>query len=339
MIKYLKELCELCGPSGKEQVVAEYIKDKISPYCDCQIDAMGNLIAFKKGANRPVKKVMLDAHTDEVGFIVTSVTNDGFLHFTTLGGINTEALVSKRVQINGHIGVIQVKPVHLLKGDDAENMPDKNNLTIDIGAKDRDDALTMVSIGDSGTYYSEFVQFGDDFIKAKALDDRFGCAVLMNLIEQDLPYDMWFSFSTQEELGLRGAKTASYSIDPDCAIVVEATTAADLVGVPENKRCCYVGRGAVLSFMDNSTLYDADLYRSALQIANDKGIKVQTKQAVAGGNNAGSIHQSRSGVKTLTVSIPCRYLHSPSCVISAKDIDSVTDIVREAAIKMCEGNL
>ena len=276
---------------------------------------MGNLIAFKKGANRPAKKVMLDAHTDEVGFIVTSITSDGFLHFTTLGGINTEALVSKRVQINGHIGVIQVKPVHLLKGDDADNMPDKNNLTIDIGAKDRDDALKMVNIGDSGTYYSEFVEFGDGFIKAKALDDRFGCAVLMNIIEQDLPYDMWFSFSTQEELGLRGAKTATYSIDPDCAIAVEATTAADLVGVPENKRCCYVGKGAVLSFMDNATLYDAELYRSALKIADEKGIKVQTKQAVAGGNNAGAIHQSRSGVKTLSVSIPCRYLHSPSCVV------------------------
>ncbi len=339
MIKYLKELCEICGASGSETAVADYIQSVISPYCECKIDSMGNLIAFKKGAQRPVKKVMLDAHMDEVGFIVTSVNDDGSMYFTALGGINVEALVSKRVQINGHVGVIQVKPVHLLKGDDTDKMPDKDSLTIDIGAKDREDALKMVSIGDTGTYVSDFIEFGDGFIKAKALDDRFGCAVLMNIIEQDLSYDMWFSFSTQEELGLRGAKTAAYTIDPDYAIAVEATTAADLVGVPENKRCCYVGKGAVLSFMDNSTLYDSELYRSALKIADEKGIKVQSKQAVAGGNNAGAIHQSRSGVKALTVSAPCRYLHSPSCVISKDDVDCVYKLVREVATAMCADSL
>ncbi len=339
MIKYLEELCLLSGASGDEKAVREYISNVISPYCECKVDNMGNLIAFKKGAERPAHKIMLDAHTDEVGFIITSITEDGFLYFTTLGGINIEALIGKRVQINGHNGVIQVKPVHLLKGDDADKMPEKSTLTIDIGATGREDAEKLVSVGDIGTYLSDFVEFGSNFVKAKAIDDRLGCAILMNLIEEDLPYDMWFSFSTQEELGLRGARTSAYGINPEYAIIVESTTAADLVGMPENKKCCKLGEGAVLSFMDNSTLYNSELYNSALKIAAEKGIKTQVKRAVAGGNNAGAISQSREGVKAITVSVPCRYLHSPSCVISLDDAESVLKLVRELAVNIATGNI
>lgn len=337
MIKHLKELCAISGASGNEADVAAYIYEHIAPYCECRADVTGNLIAFKKGASRPVKKVMLDAHMDEVGFIVTSVSDDGFLYFSVLGGINMESLLAKRVQINGHTGVIQVKPIHLLHGDEAKKMPVKKDLTIDIGAKSRDEALELVQIGDIGTFESTFTEFGRNCIKAKAIDDRVGCAILMNLLERDLPYDMWFSFSVQEELGLRGAKTAAFGIQPDCALVIEATTAADLTGVPEEKQVCRLGRGAVVSFMDSATLYEPKLYRAALEIAEKKNIPVQSKQAVAGGNNSGSIHLTGSGIRTFTISVPCRYLHSPSCVIQAEDADSVLSLAYEMAVGMASG--
>ncbi|HZJ77938.1 MAG TPA: M42 family metallopeptidase [Clostridia bacterium] len=335
MINELKILSELNSTSGREKNVRNYIISQIKDIADYSIDALGNLLVFKKGKSRPKNKVMLASHMDEVGLIITYITDDGFLKFTTVGGVDTKVILGRCVRIgeNNINGVIGVKPVHLLKKDEKSVIPEKDNLYIDIGAKSKDEASELVQMGDTAYFNSDFVEFGEGCIKAKALDDRVGCAIMLEIIKSELLYDTYFAFTVQEEVGLIGAKTAAFNIAPDYAIVVETTTAADINGVKGHKRVCSLADGAVISFMDRATVYDKELYDLAFEIADKKSIAVQPKTVVAGGNDAGSIHCSGKGVKTLTVSLPCRYLHSPSCVINKKDIDSVLKIVSELSIE------
>lgn len=327
MIKTVKELSLLCGTSGRETKIRDYIISKIDRKCDYHIDALGNIIAFKKGKKAPSHKVMLDAHMDEVGVIVTFITGDGMLKFSPVGGIDTKVLLARQIIFdNGTLGVVGIKPIHLSKGDDKTKIPDADSLYIDIGASSKEEAEKLINIGDTGVFLSDFIEFGDSKIKGKALDDRVGCAVLLDMIDSDLEYDAYFSFSVQEEIGLRGATTSAYGIDPDYAIVLETTTAADIIDVPEHKKVCKLGEGAAVSFMDRSTLYSKELFDTAFKIAGKKGIKIQPKTVIAGGNNAGAVHKTRAGVKTITVNTPCRYLHSPSCVCDTRDIESVRNL-------------
>ena len=335
MLELLKQLCLLDGTSGDEDCVREFIISEIQGYCDYKTDNLGNIICFKKGKNRPAKKVMLDAHMDEVGLIITSVTSDGFLKFKTVGGIDTAALMFRKVKIGGKvIGVIGGKPIHLIKGDARKKLPECDSLYIDIGASSKAQALEKVSLGDRAILESDFVLSGEN-IKAKAIDDRIGCAVLIGLLKSDSEYDFYASFSVQEEIGTRGAKTAAFAINPDAALVIEATTAADISSVPDDKKVCKLGNGAVVSFMDRGTVYDKNYYTAALQ----SGITCQPKQAVAGGNNSAGIHLSREGVRTLAISLPCRYIHSASCVASLDDCKSVESLAKYMLNGICSGNI
>ena len=338
MLDLLKKLCRIDAPSGSENQVRDFILGEIENYAECRVDSMGNIIAFKKGARTPDKKIMLDAHMDEVGFIVTSVDDSGFLRFTTLGGINPQVVAGRRVRFvkNSVIGVVGVKPVHLCTAEEKSKAIKLTDLYIDIGAKNKDDALSVVELGDSAVFEGGLEEFGDGKLCGKAIDDRAGCAVLIDMIKRDLPYDMYFTFTVQEELGLRGAKTATFGVAPDYAIVVEATTAADISGVSEQERVCVLGQGATVSFMDRSTVYNKELFDLCIKTGKEKNIKTQVKSAVAGGNNAGEIHLSRGGVKTLSISVPCRYLHSASCVIAQEDLFSVSKLVRAMAERMLE---
>lgn len=327
MLDTVKELSLLCGTSGRETKIREYIISRIDGKCEWHEDALGNIIAFKKGERAALHKVMLDAHMDEVGVIATFINSDGTIKFSSVGGINTKVLLAKQIVFdNGTVGVVGIKPIHLSKGEERTKIPSQDSLYIDIGASSKEEAEKYVKIGDTGVFLSDFVEFGDSKIKGKALDDRVGCAVLLDMIESDLPFDAYFSFSVQEEIGLRGATTSAYGIDPEYAIVLETTTAADLIDVPEHKKVCILGEGAAVSFMDRSTLYSKELFDTAFRIAGEKGIKIQPKTLVAGGNNAGAIHKARAGIKTITVNTPCRYLHSASCVCDTRDIVSVRQL-------------
>ncbi|MBR3868474.1 MAG: M42 family peptidase [Clostridia bacterium] len=324
MIDTIKELSLLNGTSGRETKIREYIIEKIDGKCDWHTDALGNIIAFRKGKKTPSHKVMLDAHMDEVGIIATFINSDGTIKFTPVGGIDTKVLLARQIIFdNGTLGVVGIKPVHLTKGDEKTKIPDADSLYIDIGTASKEEAEKLVKIGDTGVFLSDFVRFGDNKIKGKALDDRVGCAVLLDMINSELPYDAYFSFSVQEEIGLRGATTSAYGINPDYAIVLETTTAADIIDVPEHKKVCKLGEGAAVSFLDRSTLYSKELFDTAFRVAGKKGIKIQPKTVIAGGNNAGAIHKARAGIKTITINTPCRYLHSPSCVCNTGDIESV----------------
>ncbi|MBE6796833.1 MAG: M42 family metallopeptidase [Ruminococcaceae bacterium] len=335
MIKTLENLCQLNAPSGCERDVREYILDALKGYADCKTDALGNIIAFKKGKNRPQNKLMIDAHMDEVGIIITSVTEEGFLKFTTLGGIKDCILLSRTVTLeNGVSGIIGCKPVHLSTADERKKAPKADELYIDIGVASKEEAEKYINVGDSGVIDSDFEIMGDN-VKAKAIDDRAGCLVLLELLKQDSEYDFYATFTVQEEIGTRGARVATYNVDPDFALALEATTAADIDGVGSADKVCVLGRGPAVSFMDRSTVYDRELY----DIALNSGITCQPKASVTGGNNSSAIHLSREGVRTLALSVPCRYIHSPSCVANVKDIENTISLTKYMINKICSGEI
>jgi len=329
MIQLLEKLCMTDSTSGHEDNVRELILSEISGHCDCRVDALGNIIAFKKGKQKAAHKVMLDAHMDEVGVIALGADECGMIKFANVGGIDTKVLLARKIRFeNGISGVVGVKPIHLLDKDERGKIPGKDTLYIDIGAQSKDEAVKLVPPGTVGVFAVEFTRMGEHKILSKALDDRAGCWALIDIIKGEIPYDAWFSFSVQEEIGARGAGVTSYSIDPEYAIVIETTTAADIIDVPEHRQVCRLGSGAAISFMDRSTVYLPDVYKRAVEAAEKNSINYQMKTLVAGGNNAGSIHQSRGGIKTVTVNIPCRYLHSPSCVCDERDVLSVRDLAK-----------
>ncbi len=325
------------GISGDEGCVREIIKEEIKDHADeITTDAMGNLIVFKKGKNTPKRKVLLSAHMDEVGFIITYINDDGTLKVSEVGGIDRRCILGDAVKINGKInGVFGTKPIHLCNDDEKKQIPKLKDMYIDIGAKDKESAEKLVSPGDSVAFVSDFI-INDDALITKAIDDRLGCAVMIDMIKGDLEYDMYFSFVVQEEVGLRGATGAAYSIAPDSAIVIESTTASDVPGIEESNVMCKVGEGAVISFMDRATVYDREYFKLALKTAEENGIKAQIKEGVAGGNDSGAIHKSRGGVRTVAVSVPCRYLHSAYTVISLKDYEETEKLVKALSIKLCE---
>ena len=332
----LAKLSELHGVSGVENEVREFIIKEIKPYCDeVKVNSTGSVIAFKKGRNTPENKLMICAHMDEVGLIVTDISEKGLLSFATVGGIDARVLCGTPVLVGDDKipGVIGAKPIHLLKEDERSKAPEVNGMYIDIGALTKDEALQSVCPGDYAVFDTNFGEFGDGLLKGKALDDRAGCAVLMEIIKRDLNCDVYFVFSTMEEVGLRGAKCAAFSLAPDMAIVVESTTAADIPGVDECSKVCRVGEGAVISFMDRTTIYDRGLLKMVQRIANERGIKWQFKKGVTGGNDSGTIHNSRGGVRTSAISLPCRYLHSPCGVIAESDLNAVCELVHALAEK------
>lgn len=331
LVDELKILCALSGVSGDEGETRDYIINRVSKYADEVItDIMGNVIVFKRGAETSPGKVMLCAHMDEVGVIITGVTDDGYLKFAMAGGVDNRVVVGKTVTIGKQrvFGVIGCKAIHFTKGKDREKAVETEDMYIDIGAENREKACELISLGDTGSFDSEIREFGDGFIKAKAIDDRFGCAVLITLIESDLPADCWFTFTVQEEVGTRGAYTAAFRTSPDAALIIEGTTAADMPSVPENKKITRIGGGAVIPFMDNGTIYDRELFKTLTGLADKNNIKWQTKNVIAGGTDGAAFQRSRAGIRTAGIAAPVRNLHSPSCVAKRSDMEAVCKLAR-----------
>lgn len=330
MLENIKALCSLHGISGNEDNVRNYIIKQIDGKCDHYTDNLGNLIAFKKGTSSSAKKLMIAAHMDEVGFIITHINSDGTLSFDAVGGINEDVAAGRQVFIyNRNVqGVVGSKAVHNMSDAEKKNALSFSHMCIDIGADSREEAEKYVSVGDCVSFMPGFDEMGNGRICSKALDDRAGCAVMIDLINKGVAYDTYFVFTVQEEIGLRGATAAAFSIAPDFAVVLETTTASDISGVSGARRVCQLGDGAVVSYMDKRTVYDRELYDTAFSLAEENGIKCQTKTLVAGGNDSGAIHISGKGVRTIAVSAPCRYLHSPSCTAQYSDIEMCRDLVR-----------
>lgn len=337
----LKELCLTSGISGDESSVRGIVLAEIKDYADkITVDNLGNILVFKKGNKPAVNKLLISAHMDEVGFIVTDISSDGLLHFDCVGGVDRRVVLGDRVIVGkeGIAGVVGVKPIHLCSQDEASSIPEYEKMYIDIGADSKEQAEKYVSPGDS-VCFEGFYQNNSSTVMSKALDDRAGCAIMIEMIKSELPYDMYFSFVVQEEVGLRGATVASFTVAPEYAIVLESTTAADLPFVEESKQVCRVGKGAVVSFMDKGTIYDKTLIKAAFNAAEKTQSNIQYKKAVAGGNDAPAIQKSRGGVKTVALSLPCRYLHSPVGLISVSDYESMLNITLELSKEICGGEI
>lgn len=326
----LMDLCSLDGVSGRENAVREYILQKLksSPApMDVRVDAMGNVLVHLHGKSAASKTVLFDAHMDEVGFLVTHINKDGTLSFNTVGGIDKSVLFGQRVRIGDVLGVIGGKAVHQCSKAEKESIPAIDSMAIDVGAASRDDAQQFVRVGQGGTFACGLQEWEDGVLIGKALDDRVGCALLLSLAEKQPLYDVYLSFSVQEEVGLRGAKVVGEAIRPDIAVAIDATTAADIAGSTDKTCVCRVGYGPVVSFADGATVYEQELYGEIRSIANECGIKTQTKNRIAGGNNGAALQRSYTGARVAAISLPCRYIHSPSCFGRMCDIEDMEKLL------------
>ena len=332
MLSLVKELCLLNGVSSGEDEVRAFIREKAAPYAEAmRTDALGNLIVFKKGAKATGNKLMLTAHMDEVGFIVNDITEDGYLKFAPVGGIDPRVVIGKRVSVGlGRVqGAIGLKAYHLVSAEEEKNVPKFEDMYIDIGARDRADAEAAVALGALVSFESDAVEFGCGMFKAKAIDDRVGCAVMLKLLEEELPMDCTFVFSTQEEVGTRGAFGAAFSVTPEIALVLEGTTAADLPGADSHRQVAVPGRGPVLSFMDGGTVYDRELFELMRELGEKYQIPWQLKSGISGGNDASAVQRTKEGVRVAAISVAVRYLHAPSSVACVQDFDHMHALARK----------
>ncbi len=336
----IRRLAAIPGVSGREEAVRAAILEEIKGRCArCEVDALGNLIVFKKGRERPANKLLFAAHMDEVGFVITFIEEDGLLRFSTVGGIDTRVIVGKPVEVGDKRlgGVVGSKAHHQRSEKEREDVAEPDALYIDIGAHSRDEAQQYVSIGDRAIFCADFMELGEHRIAGRAFDDRAGCALLVALIERELPYDCYFAFTVQEETGCVGARAAGFTVAPDIVAVVETTTAADIAGVPPDKAVCRLGEGPVLSFIDKGTVYDRALYDRAFAVAQKRGIPCQPKTLVAGGNDSSSFQVAGAGCRALAVSLPCRYLHSPSNLLDTRDVQAAAQLLHALAGELAGG--
>lgn len=331
MLELLKQLCLLNGVSGDEGEVRAFLRAQAEPYADSiRTDALGNLIVFKQGAKATGNRLLLAAHMDEVGLIITHVTDEGFLKFGFVGGVDRRIAIGKPVVLGPDRvpGIISLKAIHLTDKAELKKVPKTDSLYIDIGAGSREEALKKVPLGTYGSFVSQPEEFGDGFFKARAIDDRIGCAIMLELLKEELPLDVTFAFTAQEEVGTRGAFGTAFSVTPQVALVLETTTAADLPGVDSHRRVCAPGKGPVISYMDGSTIYDRVLFEDLRRLAEDNGIPWQTKEYIAGGNDARTIQRTKQGVRVAAMSAATRYLHAPSSVASVADFKNMLELTR-----------
>lgn len=316
----IQQLTEAFGPSGYETEVTALIKSMIENDVDeIQTDVLGNLIAVKKGTEDG-HKIMFAAHTDEIGIVVTHIDDKGFLRFASVGGVGVSTLVGNRVRFaGGTIGAI-----HQEKGDWKELSLDK--LYIDIGAESKEEATKQVRLGEFGIFHREFTDLGNRLI-AKAMDDRIGCAILVEAIKQvkSPKNTLYFVFTTQEEVGLRGARVASYGIDPDLGIALDVTITGD---TPEARRMeVSLGNGAAIKVKDSSLIVHPKVKDLLVDLAEENKIPYQMEVLEFGGTDAGAIHLNKTGVPSGTISIPTRYVHSPSEMVDIRDVEACLKLV------------
>ena len=327
----LKELCALNGVSGNEGAVRDHIAARVKPYAETiETDAMGNLLVFVRGKRAPKQKVMVAAHMDEVGIIVTGVTEEGYLKFDFVGGVDRRVVIGKRVGIGDKAipGVIALKAVHLLEDGEGKKVPAVKSMHVDIGCRSKEEAEKLVSLGDTGAFDDHIVEFGNGFLRAKAIDDRVGCAVMIALIEEGLSVDCHFAFTVQEEVGCRGAAAAAFRIRPEIGLVLEGTTAADLPSQQGSEKVCIPGKGPVLPFMDGGSIYDRGLWKEMTALAEEKGIPWQTKTWISGGTDASVIQKTGTGARVAAISAAVRYIHSPSCVGNTEDFENMLRLAK-----------
>ena len=343
-IELIKELALAFGPPSCEGEVTALIERELQD-CGAELtkDRMGNLLARLPGPQGS-PRVLLSAHTDEVGFMITEIDDEGFLRFENVGGIHEGVLMGRQVLLGDEQrrvpGVIAAKGIHVQTAEERKKLPKSSELYIDIGTKDRAESEALLSRGDFGVFDVPFTRLGEqgEYMACKALDDRLGCAVLIELLravkDKHLPLDLYFAFTVREEIGRSGALVTANRLAPDVAFIIETTAIADHPLVPEHKRVASVGAGGVISLLDRSTIYDRTLVDLALDCAKVQQIPVQIKKYVSGGNDAACIQKSRAGVRCMALSAPTRYLHAPVSVAAVRDFEAMVALLAAVLEKL-----
>lgn len=325
----LCDLSNLPGVSGDEGAVRERIIELVRPYVDIMwIDPIGNLIAQKGMAHRG-PHIMLCAHMDEVGLIITHIQDDGTLRFRPVGGIDARVLPATYVRIGKDLvpGVIGSKPIHLKKTSERERPVEADDLFIDIGDRSRDEAEKLVQPGDYASFMTDYEEIGDRRAKGKAFDDRVGCHVIIEVLKGSYDVPVTAVFTVQEEIGLRGAQVAAQAIQPDVAVVLEGTTCADIpLSIPHGEST-RLGEGPALTVADRTTIAHPYVLKALVRAAERANVPYQWKRTTFGGTDAGSIHRAGSGVPTGIVSVPCRYIHTPAAMLSLDDVDNTVRLM------------
>ncbi len=331
MKELLKKLCELDGVGGYEDEVRLFIEEQVKPYAtEMTVDAVGNLIVFKKGAKPRKRPLLVLAHMDEVGFLVQDITEDGMLKLARAGSIDPRVLIGRRMRVGEKKipGIISLKAIHLTTPEERKVAPGLDSLYIDIGCTSKEQAEGLVMRGDPAVFDSKFLEFGVDCIKAKALDDRIGCAVMIELLKEELPYDTYFGFVVGEEIGSRGATVAANRVQPGALLVIEGTTAADMPEVAPHKQSCAQRQGAVVSLMDSETIYNRPFRQKMLAEADAQGVKWQYRKSANGGTDACVSTTGGSAALAFGLSAPVRYIHCACNVAYLPDLEEVRKLAK-----------
>jgi endoglucanase len=335
-IQLLERLSNAFGPSGNEEDIAAILKKELDSHADQTVeDKLGNVLFYHKG-EKDHPRIMLSAHMDEVGFIVTFVEETGFLRFDTLGGITNNVIPGQRVLLRGNKGylkgIVGTKPPHIMSPEEQNKMIPKEDLFIDIGADSSDQANKKgADVGMLGVFDVDFTDLGNGYYRGKAFDDRAGCTVLAEAFKalKDSSCNVVAAGSVQEELGMRGAKTAAWQVDPEYGLALEGTFVADVPGTRPDRMSSKIKGGPVLTIMDRTVFTHPKVLKTLIKAGKDKKIPFQFKKVPVGGTDAGAIHLTRAGVPSGTVAVPCRYIHGPASIIHIDDLRNTTRLVTE----------
>lgn len=313
---FLKKLCGISSPSSLEENICEAIKEEVSKYVDdVYCDALGNLIVHKKGTG---KKLLFTAHMDQIGLMVTDIDEGGFLKFSSVGGLIPFTLIGQRIIFsNGVIGIID-SGVDLETSQELSKLS-LNKLYIDIGATSKEEAVKKIEIGETGTFNAEYYE-NDDIIVSRSIDDRIGCYMLAEVIKEQIEtdYDIYYAFTVQEEVGCRGAITATYQVEPDLGIAIDITPAGDTPGTKNSNT--KIGAGAAIKLMDSSLMTHSQIKKILTDKAKNNNVKYQYEIMHRGGTDSGEIHISKNGVRSGVISIPTRHAHTANEMIHKSDV-------------------
>lgn len=333
----LKKLSELPGAPGREERVRAFIEEQVSEFADeVRTDVMGNLYCRKKprGSVDEAERVMIACHMDEIAFIVRRIDDNGFIRIHNLGGFDTRNLFARRVRIETRDGEAIIgnlnpggKPIHIASSEDRKKIPKINEFFVDTGL-DAEEVKKRVRPGDPVTLVQEFIEMGD-LVSGKCLDNRAACWVGIRLLEvlQDSAYDVHVVFTVQEEVGLRGATTSGFEVDPDIAIAVDTTLAVDTPGVPSEDQITELGDGVAIKILDSYTVSHKELVDQFVAIAEAAEISHQYEVLPMGGTDAGALQRAKSGSKAITLSIPTRYIHTVTETIHKGDLQATVDLL------------
>ncbi len=328
----IQELCGAVGTPGNEVEVRRRISSLLPDGCTRRVDTLGNLLVEKKGAKAPASPILFSAHMDEPGLIVENVDPlTAGVRFALSGNLDTHLLSGRKVWVLSGTeripGVIGIKPIHVLRSTEPDEPMPAEDLFIDLGCMKKEDAEKLVHPGDAAAFAGAVTPFGHRMLRGRALDSRSACAVLLGLLEQDLPYDITAVFTVQRETGSAGMKTAAFQVQPGAAVVLESVPSADLASLGAKKDSPKLEEGPVLSLREQKSFYDRELFVRCQELAEQEKIPVQIRSAAFGTGNGLAAQTAGRGTRVLELGIPSRYSRTPCCVQSLKDLDALEKLL------------